>query len=131
MKTKLLLKFGPETVNYPATYGLVKEFDLKINILRASINYNMKGELLLEVDGESEQITKAMIWLEGLGINVDFVLRSIRIDEDKCIHCGTCTSVCSPRALEMGSDDLLHFEQNRCVGCNLCLKACPSRAIGL
>lgn len=129
MQTKLMLKFGPETVNHPAVYELIKTFDLHINILKASINYNMKGELLMDVEGDSDRITAAMAFLEGLGIQADFVLKSIRIDEEKCVHCGLCTSVCSSRALFLGTDGRLNFEQNRCVGCNLCIKACPSRAI--
>jgi len=129
MQTKLLLKFGPETVNHPAVYDLIKKYDLHLNILKASINYNMKGELLMDVEGESDRIAEAMTFLEGLGIQVDFVLKSIRVDEDKCVHCGICTSVCSSRALFLGEDARLNFEQNRCVGCNLCIKACPSRAI--
>lgn len=129
MQTKLLLKFGPETVNHPAVYDLIKKYDLHLNILKASINYNMKGELLMDVTGDSDRITEAMTFLEGLGIQVDFVLKSIRVDEKTCVHCGICTSVCSSRALFLGEDALLKFEQNRCVGCNLCIKACPSRAI--
>lgn len=95
MQTKLLLKFGPETVNHPAVYDLIKKYDLHINILKASINYNMKGELLMDVEGESDRIAEAMRFLEGLNIQVDFVLKSIRVDEDKCVHCGICTSVCN------------------------------------
>lgn len=129
MQTKLLLKFGPETVNHPAVYDLIRKYDLHLNILKASINYNMKGELLMDVAGDSDRITEAVTFLEGLGIQVDFVLKSIRIDEEKCVDCGICTSVCSSRALFLGVDARLSFEQNRCVGCNLCIKACPSRAI--
>lgn len=129
MKTKILLKFGPETVNHPAVYELIKKYDLHLNILKASINYNMKGELLMDVEGESDRIADAMKWLETIGIQADFVLKSIRVDEATCVDCGICTSVCSSRALYLGEDDRLHFEQNRCVGCNLCIRACPSRAI--
>ena len=129
MQTKLLLKFGPETVNHPAVYDLIKKYDLHINILKASINYNMKGELLMDVEGDSARITEAIEFLESLKIQADFVLKSIRVDEGKCVDCGICTSVCSSRALYLGEDDKLNFEQNRCVGCNLCIKTCPSRAI--
>ena len=129
MQTKILMRFGPDTVNHPAVYDLIKKYDLHLNILKASINYNMKGELLMDVDGESDRIAEAMKFLESLGIQADFVLKSIRIDEDKCVHCGICTSVCSSRALYLNDTARLCFEQNRCVGCNLCIRACPSRAV--
>ncbi len=59
MKNKVMLNFPADRANNPVTYDLVKKFDLRINILRASINYNMKGSLLMDIEGSSENFARA------------------------------------------------------------------------
>lgn len=132
MKNKVLLNFPADRANNPITYDLVKKFDLKINILRASINYNMKGSLLMDIEGTSDNFTKALKYLEDEGIDADFIHPIITIDTERCVECGLCTSVCSSRALNLNSDDdSLEFIQERCVGCNLCINVCPTKAISI
>lgn len=132
MKNKVLLKFPADQANTPITYELVKQYDLKINILRASINYNMKGSLLMDIEGTSENFAKALKYLEHEGIDADFVHPIIRINHDTCVDCGICTSVCASRALTLSDEDAsLEFIQERCVGCNLCLKVCPTQSISI
>ncbi len=130
MKNKVMLSFPADVTNTPVTYVLVKEFDLKVNILRASINYNMKGSLLVELEGASDNFAKAIKYLETTGVEADFVHPVINIDDEKCVHCGLCTSVCSTRALSLDNETaMLSFEQERCVGCNLCINVCTTQAI--
>jgi len=130
MKNKVMLNFPADRANNPVTYDLVKNFDLRINILRASINYNMKGSLLMDIEGSSENFAKALEYLEKEGIDADFVHPIITIDQNTCVDCGLCTSVCASRALTVqNSEAELEFIQERCVGCNLCVKVCPTRSI--
>lgn len=132
MKNKVLLKFPADCANNPITYVLVKDYDLKINILRASINYNMKGSLLMDIEGTSENFTGALKYLESEGIDADFIHPIITINHDTCVDCGLCTSVCASRALNLSTaDDSLEFIQERCVGCNLCIKVCPTKSISI
>ncbi|HKK96268.1 MAG TPA: NIL domain-containing protein [Anaerovoracaceae bacterium] len=132
MKSKVLLRFPGEITNTPIAYDLVKKYDLKINILRASIEYNMKGSLLLDLEGMPENIEKAKGYLKEEGIDADFINPIIKVDEDKCVDCGLCTSVCASNALTLSSvDDSLNFDKDKCVGCNLCINVCPTRAISV
>lgn len=132
MKNKVMLRFPAEATNNPIVYELVKRFDLRVNILRASINYNMKGTLLIDLEGTSENFAKALNYLDHEGIDADFVHPIIRIDHDTCVDCGLCTSVCASRALTIATPDSgLEFLQERCVGCNLCMKVCPTRSISV
>lgn len=132
MKNKILLTFPGEVTNTPIAYDLVKKYDLRINILRASINYNMKGSLLMDVEGTPENMENAIIYLKKEGILTDFINPIIKVDHDTCVDCGLCTSVCASGALVLSPDDLsLTFLQEKCVGCNLCISVCPTNAISI
>jgi ferredoxin len=132
MKSKVLLNFPGEITNTPIAYDLVKKFDLKINILRASIEYNMKGSLLLDLEGTSDNIERAKKYLKKEGIIADFINPIIKVNESKCVDCGLCTSVCASGALTISeSDTSLLFTKEKCVGCNLCINVCPTKAISV
>lgn len=132
MKTKLLLKFPASLTNTPITYDLIKAHDLKLNILKANIDFNLVGTLLFDVEGESKNIADAIKNLEDKGIYVDLLSSTICIDEGKCNECGLCTSVCLVKALSIKSPEFdLKFDSSKCVGCNHCIEVCPSRAISV
>lgn len=130
MRTKMILKFPKSITNKPITYDLVKKFDLRINILKADINFKLEGYLVFDIDGNSKDIADALTYLEALGVNADLITNTISIDKNLCVDCGVCTGSCAVRALAMNRDtwELQYIEQ-KCVGCNRCLAACPTRAI--
>jgi len=131
MKTKFLINFPATQSQEPVVYKLIADYDLRVNILKASIDINLQGHMLAEVEGKSEKISEAILYLEGVGIEADFVKSTISRIEDKCVDCGLCTTVCGSKALRIGADTgwQLEYEDNRCVGCNLCIQACPLQAI--
>jgi ferredoxin len=130
MKRKLEITFPPELTNAPVTYELIKKFDLHINILRASIDFNNIGHILYEIDGTQNSIETAVTSLKAMGIHVRIIESSIVIDREKCTDCGLCTSVCFSDALKIGMPDWrLSFIPERCTACNHCLSVCPTRAI--
>lgn len=130
MKKKVLITFPSNLTKSPITYNLIKNHDLKVNILRAAIKFNEEGELLLELDGEQDNIDSAIKYLEGTGVGVDLIHTNIDRDEDSCVHCGACTAVCHAGALSMRQSDwTLQFDEEKCVGCLLCIKACPLKII--
>jgi ferredoxin len=49
------------------------------------------------------------------------------INNNKCLRCGGCVSVCPTAALEL-RDNILH-DQKLCTNCGICEKACPVEAI--
>ena len=50
-----------------------------------------------------------------------------KINNDICIRCGGCVSVCPFGALEL-KDDIM-FNEKLCNLCGICEKACPISAI--
>lgn len=51
------------------------------------------------------------------------------INDDKCINCGACVSLCPTEALYLDKEDRLAFCYEKCIGCLLCLDSCPRFAI--
>jgi len=131
MKTKFLINFPATQSQEPVVYNLVADYGLRVNILKASIDINLQGHMLAEIEGQSENISLAIEYLDKIGIEADFVKSTIHRIEDKCVDCGLCTTVCGSKALRIGhkTEWKLKFEDNRCVGCNLCIQACPLQAI--
>lgn len=130
-KCKVILIFPPEKVQEPMAYHLVKDFNLKINILRAKVDLNEEGKLLLEIENDAyDSIQRGLDYLQEQGVLVELVDKEILWDENECIHCGCCTAVCRPRALNIGPPDwMLNFDKQKCTACGLCVNACPVNVI--
>jgi ferredoxin len=129
-KRKIVLHYPEERIEKPTTYHLVKDFDLIPSILRAQIDEN-EGTLVIDLEGDPEQIEKGIEYLREQNIRVQEAIKDIVVNTDACVNCGSCTGVCRPGALTIGaqSDWMLVFDQDKCVFCELCINTCPVRAI--
>lgn len=128
-KIKLLLMFPKKLTAEPITYNLVKIYDLKINILKAQVDYNIEGKLLMEVEGAEKNIKNAIAYLKSLDIKVKKDGTNTLIDFEKCIGCGACVAACEVGALTLDERNKLIFDGRKCLECMLCIKACPQRII--
>lgn len=129
-KVRFVLEYPPECSDKPLMYHLVKDFDLRINILRGTINAGNEGKLLVEVEGEENNIEQGMDFLRSENIRIKLMSQQVAFQQEKCIDCGACTAVCFSGALKMNQPDWkLQFEPEKCVACELCVAACPLRLI--
>ncbi|MBN2851192.1 MAG: 4Fe-4S binding protein [Clostridia bacterium] len=124
-KAKIKIYFSKGNVGKPITYELVKKYDVMFNILHADINYGSEGNLITEISGEEKNVADALKYLDELDVKYKMYTKSIIRDEDACIDCGSCTSVCPSGALTMNDNDELQFDKEKCLVCELCIKACP------
>lgn len=69
-----------------------------------------------------------MALLSALGRKLPFSLR-VREDAAACTGCGSCSSVCSMRALNMAEESGTRVEHHLCIACLDCVKACPAGAL--
>ncbi|MGI6554993.1 MAG: NIL domain-containing protein [Bacillota bacterium] len=131
-KMRFILEFPPECSDKPFTYHLVKDYDLRINILRGTITAGKEGKLLVEVEAEEENIQNGLDFLSREGISIKPMSQQVVLDQEKCIHCGACTGVCFSGALRMDPGEWkLLFEPEKCLACELCAAACPLQLIAV
>jgi formate hydrogenlyase subunit 6/NADH:ubiquinone oxidoreductase subunit I len=124
---RLLLRFGEEIVDQPIVSEIILELKVPINIITAQVN-SKGGEVLAEVPQEGlEKIVDA---LRKRGATVSLP-KLIEVDDEKCISCGSCMSLCPVEAITLNEDLSVFFNKEKCVGstCSACVDACPVKAI--
>ncbi len=126
MKAKYIFVFPTETIHEPLTYHLIKDYDLKVNILNAYINSGEEGNLALEIEGDNDNINAGLDYAKTKGIECYTLDKRLRFNLDECINCGACIAVCYSGALQMNKETWeLSFDKDKCTVCELCTTACP------
>lgn len=132
MKNKVVFYFSAVQSEQPVVYRLIKNYDLIVNILKADINPQKEGYLVVELEGEREKYDEAIAFVKNLGVIVEPLSETIVWQEEICIQCGACTSFCPTAALAMEREGMtVSFDNSKCVVCGMCLDCCPTRAIRL
>lgn len=126
----IYLSFPPETSGRPVVCNLARLFDLSFNILKADISPRHEGSLTLEVTGREENYRKGLSYLKENGVKLTPASQKVTRDEDACMHCGLCTSLCRTKALavDLGSRRVV-FDVEKCSACGMCTRVCPVRAM--
>lgn len=65
-----------EQVSEPWLWRLGKEFDVKVNIIKASVDTDY-GWVQIRLEGPLEEIQRATAWLMTTGLHVDALQRSV------------------------------------------------------
>lgn len=128
-KQMVLFNFPKEESGHAITYDLIVKYQLKVNIIRASIDFNAQGFLLVEIEGPEATVLKALEYARENHVEVSVIDSAIKINKDRCVHCGACTAVCAVDALYLDEMAHLNFDSLKCLDCKLCVAACPARAI--
>jgi NAD-dependent dihydropyrimidine dehydrogenase PreA subunit len=123
---KAWLKFSPSIVSKPVISDLIKNYDVTFNIHRADITPK-GGKMLIEISGsEAEEGIK---YMEKEGIQLTAIKKVVKKDEDKCVDCGECISLCPVEAITMEGDWTVELDDQKCIGCGFCTTSCPTKAI--
>lgn len=128
----VILRYAPEVVEEPIVYNLVKNFDLIPNIIKASVNPEKRGYLLLSLTGREEDYAAALTYLQQPGMEVQSLVDKVSWDQEVCTQCGACTAVCPSGALSIQRPQMtVGFDGEKCVVCHMCIEACPVKAVRL
>jgi L-aspartate semialdehyde sulfurtransferase ferredoxin len=132
MKRRYIFHFPPEIINLPLTYTLVKDFDIKVNILNADLSAGRTGKLVMELDAEKDSLDRALEFIGNSKIGYTEIKKQLTFKENLCVACGACTAVCFSGALvqDRGSWEI-HFDPENCILCGLCVSACPLKLFTL
>lgn len=68
--TRLWLMYPARLITRPVIYELGKNFAIVTNVRQVSVTDEI-GLVSLELDGEREEIKRAIAWLEELGVKVE------------------------------------------------------------
>ena len=62
--------FRQELIKEPVIYDLGRKFGIVTNVRRADVRADM-GWVVLELEGEEDEITKGLDWVVSTGVRVD------------------------------------------------------------
>ena len=121
------LPFGviKDISDYSRFINEILSYEITLNILKFSTNSNGTNLLIDIPEDKIKTITES---LKNNNIIVNKKGRVI-VDDDKCIDCGACVSLCPTDALHLDSKERLELLYEKCIGCLLCLDACPRFAL--
>jgi ferredoxin len=123
----LHLKFDSKTVREPVISKTTLKKNTLINIIRGSVGAR-EGELVVEIeDARAEEIID---YIRAEGVEVTKIIEKISKDDEKCVDCGACVSICPVEVFEI-EGYRIKAEQDRCIRCGICIDVCPLKALEL
>ncbi|MFB3763768.1 MAG: 4Fe-4S binding protein [Methanotrichaceae archaeon] len=122
-----MLHVAPGIVRQPLIASVILETSTLVNIERASIDA-VSGEIVLEVSPDKCNEVKEAF--ERRGVKVVTLEIPVIKDEDECIHCGACVSVC-PTGTFRFDEWRVVADPGKCIQCGACITGCPQRALKL
>ena len=127
---RIVLHFPHRLIDRPIVYKLIKDYDLVMNILKASITPNEEGLMVVELSGEKDNFEKGIAYLEESGLVIDPIGRDVKRNEERCTSCGACVAICPADALVVDPKTRkVDFLTEECIACEICVKACPTGAM--
>jgi ferredoxin len=126
-KMKLLVRrYSTDLHETPYTAEVILETGAKINIDRAYVDA-VRADLIVDVPRDKlEQVAEHF---KRKGVEVRRLIKLIAWDEERCVHCGACISVCPAGVFSFDPAWTIHLEAEKCIRCDVCIKACPLNAL--
>jgi len=76
LRRRVTLTFPPKLIKEPVIYNIGHRFQLVTNIRSANVSENV-GWVTLEIDGEETEYSKAIHYLDEIGVSVEPIERNI------------------------------------------------------
>ncbi len=73
---RIKFTFVEQLIKEPIIWKLAKEFDVITNIRRADVT-DERGWVILELDGERDEIERSLDWVREQGVRVDPVYEDV------------------------------------------------------
>ncbi len=76
VKRRVMFTFPQEHVREPIIYTLGQQFQVVTNIRRADVSED-KGWVVLELEGDPEEIERGSAWVTARGVRIDPVIGDV------------------------------------------------------
>ena len=73
---RVRLTFVDHLIKQPVIYELGHQFNVVTNVRRADVQENV-GWVILEMDGDENEIDRALDWARSLGVRIDPILGDV------------------------------------------------------
>lgn len=73
---RVYLTYSQEKIKEPIIYQVGQKFDVVTNIRGASVSDHI-GIVALELDGEEDEIERAIRWIAGRGVKVEPIQKNV------------------------------------------------------
>ncbi|MHC1571104.1 MAG: 4Fe-4S binding protein [Methermicoccaceae archaeon] len=123
---KLMIEIERDVLSKPIIAEVILETGAKLNIERAKID-SESGEVVLNVPAEDVENVKQAFHRRS--VHVRPIVHPVVRDENACIHCGACISVCPVGVFSFGEDGSVVVDEEKCIMCGTCITMCPMRAL--
>ncbi|MBS3815436.1 MAG: 4Fe-4S binding protein [Hadesarchaea archaeon] len=130
MVEKVLLKYSTDKAEKPILASVIRKTDVPMNILHADLSTE-GGEIFISIDASEGKTSEVINLFKEHGLEIEEIKEAIHLDEDSCIECGACVSICPTDALKLDDDFSLILDEDKCVYCKACVPACPVRALNV
>ncbi|MDN5309574.1 MAG: L-aspartate semialdehyde sulfurtransferase ferredoxin [Methanolobus sp.] len=125
---KIKINISSETVVKPIIAESILETGVLLNVSQAHFDRS-HGEIVADVMEEHyEKMYKA---LSSRGARVTRLDSPIEWNEDECVECSACISVCPTKVFSLEKDYSLKVDKAKCIQCGTCVEMCPQRALTL
>jgi Dissimilatory sulfite reductase (desulfoviridin), alpha and beta subunits len=125
---KLKINFPDERVKSPVLSEIILKTGILVSIVSSHID-STGGEMILEVIDKNYETIKEEF--ESRGITIKLLNSLICRDQEECVDCGACISVCPSRVFSFDKDWSLVTDTQKCIRCGLCIGMCPHQALSI
>jgi len=106
----------------------VVEEGLELSILNASVSPDAVAAEIAVQAVDDEHVRNFLRTLREFGIEVEEIEKTLVRDEDRCLHCTACHSVCPTGAIELKGVEV-ELDDEECIVCGSCTEICPVGAL--
>lgn len=125
---KIKINISSETVVKPIIAESILETGVLLNVSQAHFDRS-HGEVVADV--AESQYDKIYTALTSRGARVTRLDSPIEWNQEECVECSACISVCPTRVFSLDEDYSLKVDKAKCIQCGTCVEMCPHRALTL
>jgi ferredoxin len=125
-KMKIILHATPDIIPRPLIAEVILKTGALLNIDRANVKPS-GGEVVIDIPWDRyDEVTAAF---ERCGARITPLELPIIKDDEQCVNCGACISVCPTAVISFKDDWSIEMDVNKCVQCGTCVTMCPHGAL--